>query len=135
MQSFRRLDVWKRAHAHALNIRKATRAFPRRGYTSLKSQIIDAAESVPFNIVEGCGADSNKEFARYLGISIKSTMELEAVLSLLDWQRLTRETIEIRRMLWGLRKRVLAGDGNLRQRRIPLTDKTDQTAQTADSQL
>jgi four helix bundle protein len=144
MQPFRRLDVWKRAHAHALNVRKATRAFPRRGYTSLKSQIIDAAESVPFNIVEGCGADTNKEFARFLGISIKSTMELEAelqmardcrVLSLRDWQLLTRETIEIRRMLWGLRKKVLEGETKPRTPRNPLADKTDRIDQTADSLL
>jgi four helix bundle protein len=117
MQSFRKLDVWRRAHAHAINVRRATNAFPRHGYTSLKTQIRESAESVPFNIVEGCGADSNKEFARYLGISIKSTMELEAelqmardngILSYKLWRTLTEETIEIRKMLWGLRKKVLA---------------------------
>ena len=117
MQSFRKLDVWRRAHAHAINVRRATNAFPRYGFTSLKAQIRDSAESVPFNIVEGCGADSNKEFARYLGISIKSTMELEGELQMARdygilthkaWRTLTQETIEIRKMLWGLRKKVLA---------------------------
>lgn len=117
MQPFRKLEVWRRAHAHAINVRRATRSFPRYGYTELKAQIIKSAESVPFNIVEGCGADSNKEFARFLGISIKSAMELEGelqmardngILSHRDWRALTEETIEIRRMLCGLRKRVLA---------------------------
>ena len=120
MQSFRNLEVWRRAHAHALNVRRATRSFPNHGYSRLKAQIIGAAESIPFNIVEGCGSDSNKDFARFLGISIKSSMELEAelqmardngILRIQEWRQLTEETIEIRRMLWGLRKRVLEDDG------------------------
>jgi len=36
-----------------------------------------AAESVPFNIVEGCGGHSQKDFARFLDNSIKSSSELE----------------------------------------------------------
>jgi four helix bundle protein len=117
VQSFRKLHVWRRAHAHAVNVRRVTNTFPRFGYSDLKAQIRRSAESVPFNIVEGCGADSNKEFARFLGISIKSTMELEGqlqmarddgILSYKRWRELTEETIEIRKMLWGLRKKVLA---------------------------
>jgi four helix bundle protein len=78
-----------------------------------------AAESVAFNIVEGCGAASRKEFARFLDISIKSTSELEYQLQLAKdygvlpshaWQSLTAETIEIRRMLCGLRRAVLDAD-------------------------
>jgi four helix bundle protein len=117
VQSFRKLEVWRRSHAHAINVRRATNTFPRYGYTSLKAQIRDSAESIPFNIVEGCGADTNKEFARFLGISIKSTMEREGelqmardngILSYKNWRMLTQETVEIRKMLWGLRKKVLA---------------------------
>jgi four helix bundle protein len=117
MQSFRRLAVWRRAHALALNVRRATRSFPRRGYSSLTKQVTDAAESIPFNIVEGCGASTQREFARFLDISIKSTMELEYQLQLAHdndvlptrlWRELTQEAIEIRMMLCGLRKSVLA---------------------------
>jgi four helix bundle protein len=118
MQDFRKLRVWERAHMHAINVRGATRLIPRRGYASLKSQIISSAESIPFNIVEGCGADPPKEFARFLDISIKSSSELEyqlllardnGVLPTRAWQVLTKETIEIRRMLCVLRRRVLEG--------------------------
>lgn len=75
-----------------------------------------AAESVPTNIVEGCGAFSRKEFARFLDISIKSTFELEYQLQLAKdnrvllqepWRKLTRETIEIRRMLCAYRRSVI----------------------------
>jgi four helix bundle protein len=44
--------------------------------------MIRAAESIVFNIVEGCGARSRKEFARFLDVSIKSCSELEAELEL-----------------------------------------------------
>jgi four helix bundle protein len=76
-----------------------------------------AAESISFNIVEGCGADSQKDFARFLGTAIKSAMELEnqlklakdyGILSKIDWELLSESTIDIRRMLYGLRKKVRA---------------------------
>jgi four helix bundle protein len=77
------------------------------------------AESVPLTLVEGCGAFTQKEMARFVEMSIKSTKELEyqlflardyGVLPRNDWKTLTAETIEIRRMLCGLRRRVLGGD-------------------------
>jgi len=71
MQDFRKLVVWQKAHAFALEIRRVTEGFPRE----LRDQIRSAAESIVNNIVEGCGASSRKEFARYLDISIKSASE------------------------------------------------------------
>lgn len=116
MQDHRKLHVWKRAHGLALNLRRATRNFPATGYRSLQSQMVRAAESVLFNIVEGCGNSSQKEFARFLEISIKSSMELEGELELArdygvldrrEWVALTAETVEVRRMLCGLRAKVI----------------------------
>lgn len=117
VQNFRRLDVWCRAHSFAVAVRHCTRGFPRSGYAELKSQLTRAAESIATNIVEGCGAATPKEFARYLDIGIKSTSEAEYQLQLAKdyriigvqlWARLTREAVEIRKMLFGLRRAVLA---------------------------
>jgi four helix bundle protein len=117
MQDYRRLRVWKKAHALTLNVRRATHQFPLTGYASLRTQLTGSAESVPYNIVEGCGATSQKEFARFLGISVKSTFELEyqlrlakdyEVLDYKEWQALTSEGVDVRRMLCGLRTKVLA---------------------------
>jgi four helix bundle protein len=78
--------------------------------------MISSAESIAFNIVEGCGAAGPKEFARFLDISIKSTGELEYQLQLSvdsdllsgsTGQPLAAEAVEIRRMLCVLRRRVL----------------------------
>lgn len=117
MQDYRKLRVWGQAHALALNVRLATSRFPRTGYASLRSQITAAAESIAFNIVEGCGSASQAELARFLDISRKSSMELEYQLQLArdygilpraQWESLNAETIDVRRMLCGLRSKVLA---------------------------
>ena len=71
--------------------------------------------SIPANIVEGRRQESEKEFARYLRISINSAFELEyhlivardiGVISEADAASLLRELIEVRRMLHGLLKRL-----------------------------
>lgn len=78
-----------------------------------------AVESIPMNIVEGCRSRKQKDLARFLDISIKSTSELEyqlrlatdyGVLEESEWQALTSETIDVRRMLCGLRAKVLASE-------------------------
>jgi len=121
MQDFRRLNVWKRAHGLALDARRAAGRFPRSGFASLKSQLIRAAESIPTNIVEGCGAAGQKEFARFLEIAIKSCFEVDYQLQLArdadalsdgDWRPLTSEVVQIRKMLYALRKRILDSDGS-----------------------
>jgi four helix bundle protein len=136
MQSFRRLDVWRKAHALALNVRRVTRGFSRGEFASLRSQI-RSAESVPFNIVEGCDANSRKEFARYREISIKSNFELEYQLQLAydhcalgdrNWRGLTAQTVEVRRMTCGLRASVRAAAAGHENCRGPQSRKRRATA-------
>jgi four helix bundle protein len=116
MQDHRNLRVWKHAHDLAVNVRGATADFPPNGYGSLQSQMIRAAESIVFNIAEGCGASSQREFARFLGIGIKSSFELEAQCELAKDYGVLRDTVchdlilalvSLRRMLFALRKKVL----------------------------
>jgi four helix bundle protein len=116
MQDYHKLDIWKRSRIQAVRVRTATERFPRSGYAELKNQMASAAESMVFNIVEGCGAYSQKEFARFLGITIKSAYELESQLELasdygilptVQLETLTKETVEIRKMTYRLRAKVL----------------------------
>ena len=118
MQDFRRLDVWSRSHAFATIIRNLTHAFVDASPT-FKDQLATAAESIASNIVEGCGAATNKEFARFLDISIKSAFEVDYRLELAKdygyitparWLELAAEVVEIRKMLYGLRRAVLRRD-------------------------
>ena len=117
MQDYKRLDVWSRAHAHNPAERQSTNRFPRTGFAALKSQVTRAAESIAFNIVEGCGSASQKDFSRFLDIAIKSAFELEyqlllgrdyGVLQDAEWRAMSNETIEIRKMLYRLRQKVLS---------------------------
>ncbi|MDB4877372.1 MAG: hypothetical protein JWM41_3818 [Gemmatimonadetes bacterium] len=116
MRDFKNLLVWQRAHALSVSMHVTARRFPRSGFGNLRSQLERATDSIATNIVEGCGAATQKEFARYLDISIKSANETEHhLLAARDrdalpaegWQPLTAELIEIRRMLYSLRKKVL----------------------------
>ncbi|MCR4339436.1 MAG: four helix bundle protein [Gemmatimonadaceae bacterium] len=116
VRDFRGLDVWRKAHALMLNVRRVTRDFHRARSGPLQSQITRSSEAIPNNIVEGCFAATQKEFARYLDISIKSSGETEyqlqqardrGLLGMRDWRSMFAQTVEVRKMLIGLRKKIL----------------------------
>jgi four helix bundle protein len=117
VRDYHGLLVWRRAHALVIAVRKVTQRMRYSDQATLRSQLTRAAESVPANIAEGCFAASQKEFARFLDISIKSSGELEyhlelgrdyGVLSESSWRTLSTEVKEVRAMLVGLRRRVLS---------------------------
>ena len=73
--------------------------------------------SIGANIVEGRGKTSEAEFARYLRSSINSANELEYhlivardlnAISKIHYLKLTAQTIEVRKMLYGLLDRINA---------------------------
>jgi four helix bundle protein len=119
MQDFRRLRVWQSAHELSLAIKQLVRSFPKSVPSDAKSQLIRAADSIVANIVEGCGAATRKEFARYLDISIKSANEVDYRLQLgrddgyityKAWEPLARQVVAVRKMTFRLRSSVLAAD-------------------------
>ena len=75
MRNFRSLKTWQKAHEMALCIYKATRPFPKEELYGLVNQLRRAASSVPANIAEGCGCNGNREFARFVGIALRSASE------------------------------------------------------------
>src|SRR5262245_59451766 len=119
MQDFKHIKAWQRAHALAIAIDKLTAHFTREGHATLRSQLTRAADSIAANIVEGCGAATRREFARFLDMSIKSANETEyhllssrdrGLISTAEWEKATNETIEIRKMTHGYRKKILNDD-------------------------
>jgi four helix bundle protein len=116
VRDFKRIEAWKRAHALGIAIHRLSAGFARAGHAHLRSQLTRAADSIATNIVEGCGAATRKELARFLDIAIKSANETEyhllkardhSLISPDDWNRFTAETIEVRKMIFGYRKQVL----------------------------
>lgn len=80
MHRFKELEIWKKGVSLTTNIYKATASFPKEEMYGLTSQIRRAAVSIPSNIAEGAGRNSDAEFVRFLSISSGSCCELETQL-------------------------------------------------------
>jgi four helix bundle protein len=117
LKNFKELNVWEKAHKLTLKIYQATSTFPREELYGLTSQIRRSGASVPTNIAEGCGRNSDAELARFLEISMGSASEVEYLLLLTrdlnlinssDYTELTNEVIEVKRMLASFIKKLRA---------------------------
>jgi four helix bundle protein len=117
LRDFRELKVWQKSHQLTLTIYKTTVNFPPEELYGLRSQIRRSSVSIPANIAEGCGRDGDAELARSLQIAMGSASELEyhlllaADLNLLDtleYDQLTNDTTEVKRMLTSFIKRLKA---------------------------
>jgi four helix bundle protein len=115
MADFKKLRVWRMAHALALNAERVAREIRASDYSSLRSQLNRAAMSIPTNIVEGKGKKTDRDFARFLGYALGSACEFEyhiivardvGVISKSDAISLLSQVVEIRKMLRGLIDRL-----------------------------
>jgi len=96
LRDYRKYKVWELGHEVALSIYKVTKEFPEEEKFSMVSQMRRAAYSVPSNISEGCGRESDSEFKRYLVIARGSASELEYFLILSkDLNYLKEELYEV----------------------------------------
>ena len=111
MGEFSKLLVWRKAHALALNVYRVAGGIRGSSHSPLRTQMIRAAMSIPTNIVEGRGQRSDKEFCRFLRISLNSSSELEyhlvvardiQAITLSDFRSLIDQLVEVRKMLSGL---------------------------------
>ena len=113
MSDFRKLEVWKKAHALAIETHDVAKRIRGASYLSLRSQMIRASMSIPANIVEGREQQSRKDFARFLRYAIGSASELESHLQVAkdihvvtdrDYDALYEQLSRVRKMLHGLLK-------------------------------
>ena len=82
MHNFRKLDIWIKSMSLVKDLYLITKTFPKSEQFGITSQIQRAAVSVPTNIAEGSAKSSNKDFARFLEISLGSACELETLILL-----------------------------------------------------
>src|SRR5512147_2031763 len=108
MKDFRSLKVWEKSYLLTLAVYKATEQFPKHELYALTNQIQRSAVSIPANIAEGCGKDSEAELKRYFSIAMGSASELECLLLLAhelgylqvdNYQALQNDLVETRKML------------------------------------
>lgn len=116
-KSYHKLVVYQKAKALALQVYKITSKYPKTEIFTLVPQMRRAALSVAANVVEGYAKNSSTEFARFLTISIGSLTELEVFLEISFelgfinspiYDRITDLLLEVKRLLYGTRKKVLA---------------------------
>lgn len=118
MKDFRTLKVWEKAHALTLEVYRLTETFPKQEQYALTNQIQRAGVSIPANIAEGCGKDSEAELKRYLLVAMGSSSELEYLILLSrdlgylpeeKYQSIQNELVDIRKMLNAFIQRLKAG--------------------------
>jgi four helix bundle protein len=115
MHNFRELKVWQKARYLVKDIYLLTKDLPDEEKFGLISQMRRASVSIPSNIAEGTGRRTDKEFVRFLDISISSAYELETQLILcLDLDFINEQTFneleekvqEIERLVHSLREKL-----------------------------
>src|SRR5579862_7466163 len=82
VRNYRDLIVWQKAMDLATLVYQSTESFPQKEVFGLTNQLRRAAVSIPSNIAEGQGRNSNLDFRRFLGISRGSLQEVETQLEL-----------------------------------------------------
>ena len=115
MHNFRKLDIWIKSVSLVTDVYKLTNTFPSQERFGLISQMQRAAVSVPTNIAEGSAKSSNKDFARFLEISIGSLLELETELLIsfnLEYVNLEKHSVlqnqivELQKMITGFKNKL-----------------------------
>jgi four helix bundle protein len=111
MSDFKKLRVWRKAHALALNIHRVAGSIRGAQLATLRSQMTRAAMSISANIVEGREHKNEREFARFLGYALASSSELEnhllvardvRAITKTDFDSSLSQVIDVRKMLHGL---------------------------------
>jgi len=96
MQNYKDFKVWTKAHSLTLDVYKETKQFPSEEKFGLTSQLRRASSSIPANIAEGCGKNTNAEFRHFLNIALGSANEVEYFLLLAkDLHYLTEENFNV----------------------------------------
>ncbi len=115
MQNFRELSVWEKSHRLTLNIYKTTTSYPKEERYGITSQMRRSASSIPSNIAEGCGRNSQPQLAHFLNVALGSASELEYQIILSKdleyintkiYNDFTEKVVEIKRMLSSLSQKV-----------------------------
>jgi four helix bundle protein len=115
MSTFRNLLVWQKSIDLVTKMYSSTQKFPKEELFGLTSQIRRSAVSIPSNIAEGYGRDSNKEYLRFLNVSIGSLFELQTQIEIAknimylnekDFNDLYENSREIERMLVSFIKKI-----------------------------
>jgi four helix bundle protein len=112
---FENLRIWNEAVELAGLIHDISLKFPKDELYVLASQIKRAADSVSLNIAEGSTGQTNPEFKRFLGIAIRSAIEVigciylakrRGIISETDFELIYNKTNVLVTQIQSLRKKL-----------------------------
>lgn len=114
MHNLKELKIWHKAIDLSTEVYRLTADFPKEERYGLISQIRRAVVSVPSNIAEGAGRNSDKEFIHFLGISNGSAYELQTQLiisrklELIDArvEQVLEQIDQIQKMIYSLQNKL-----------------------------
>ena len=115
MHNFKDLRVWQKVIDLTAEIYSLLSTFPSEEKFGLVSQMKRAAVSIPSNIAEGAGRNSNKEFKYFLSISLGSLFEIETQLIIANRLELVniKTTEQLNNTISDLQRMIFASEKTL----------------------
>jgi four helix bundle protein len=80
MKNYKELHIWQKGIEIGKQVYLLTKQFPDSERFGIVSQITRAAVSIPANIAEGSSRNSDKDYARFLQLSLGSAFEVQTYL-------------------------------------------------------
>ena len=80
MRNFKELHIWQKGIEIAVKTFQLTDTFPKEDKYGICQQMTRSGISIPSNIAEGSSRRSEKDYARFIEISLGSIFELETQL-------------------------------------------------------
>ena len=77
VKSYKELSIWQKSMDLVIGIYSILNKFPAEENFALSSQMRRSVVSIPSNIAEGCGRESNKELYHFLNVASGSLAEVE----------------------------------------------------------
>jgi len=116
MHNFKELKIWQDSMGIVEEIYNESKDFPKNEQFGLISQINRCSVSIPSNIAEGSGRESNKDFRRFLSISLSSAFELETQLIIArrigfikndNFERIITKLTKVQKMIFVFRNKII----------------------------
>ncbi|HYH16811.1 MAG TPA: four helix bundle protein [Flavisolibacter sp.] len=115
MRNFKELRIWQKGIEIAVKTFRLTDSFPKEDKFGICQQMTKAGVSIPSNITEGSSRNSEKDYARFIKVSLSSNFELETQLIIAEQlqkgnqkllQELKMELLDHQRMLTGFQQKL-----------------------------
>ena len=115
MRNFKELKIWQKGIDIAVKTYQFTRTLPTQDKYAIVQQMTKASVSISSNIAEGSSRKSEKDYSRFIEISLGSAFELETQIIIAEklskgnqqlLQDLKTEVCDEQRMLTGFQQKL-----------------------------